>query len=76
MAQPKVRVQVIGDNIVVTLPGYSYAVTYYKPTGSPGLLMKYGVTSDDLRLQITGAEFLAAAWKCANAKARELGWIA
>lgn len=75
MPQPKLRVQVVGDNIVVTLPGYSYAVTYYKPNGSSGLLMKYSVTNDDLRLQMTGAEFLAEAWKCANAKARELGWI-
>ena len=67
--------QVVGGNLVVTLPGYSYGVTYYKPEGSPGLLMKCSVTDNDLRLQMTGAEFLAKAWKCANAKARELGWI-
>ena len=67
--------QVIGDNIVVTLPGYRCAVTYYKPNSSYGLLMKYSVTNDDLRLQMTGAEFLAIAWKRANAKAREWGWI-
>jgi hypothetical protein len=73
MTLPELRVQVVGDNIVVTLPGYTYAVTYYKPKGSPSLLMKYGVTNDDLRLQLTGAQFLAKAWKCANAKARELG---
>ena len=68
--------QVVGGNhVVVTLPGYSYAVTYYKPEGSPGLLMKCSVADNDLRLQMTGAEFLAIAWKRANAKARELGWI-
>ena len=38
--------------------------------------MKYSVTQNDLRLQMTGAEFLAQAWKLANDKARELGWIA
>jgi len=27
---------VIDDNIVVTSPGYSYSVAYYKPEGSPG----------------------------------------
>jgi hypothetical protein len=69
------RVRVLEDNIVVTLPGYTYAVTYYKPGGSPGLLMKYSVTENDVRLQMTGAEFLVEAWKLANNKARELGWI-
>jgi hypothetical protein len=76
MTNPGLRVQVVGDNIVVTLPGYSYAVTYYKPKGSPSLLMRYSVTEDDLSLQLTGAQFLADAWKRANVKARELGWIA
>jgi hypothetical protein len=69
------RVRVVEDNIVVTLPGYSYAVTYYKPGGSPGPLMKYSVTENDVRLQMIGAEFLVEAWKLANNKARELGWI-
>jgi hypothetical protein len=41
MKLPVLRVQVVDNNIVVTLPGYSYAVTYYKPQGSAGLLMKY-----------------------------------
>ena len=65
--------QVVDGNIAVTLPGYSYAVTYYKPEGSPGLLMKHSVTDNDLRLRMTGAEFLARAWKFANAKARSWG---
>jgi hypothetical protein len=75
MTKPQLRVQVVGDNIVVTLPGYRYAVSYYKPTGCPSLLMRYSVTNDDLRLQLTGAQFLAEAWKRANVKARELRWI-
>ena len=75
MTQQELRVQVVGDDIVVTLTGYSYTVTYYKPKGSSGLLMKYSVTHNDLRLQMTGAEFLVEAWKRAYAKARELGWI-
>jgi hypothetical protein len=33
MAQPDFRVQVVGVNVVVTLPRYRYAVTYYKPEG-------------------------------------------
>jgi hypothetical protein len=30
-SEPQLRVQVVNDEIVVTLPGYHYAVTYYKP---------------------------------------------
>jgi hypothetical protein len=75
MKSTVLRVQIVDHHIVVTLPGYSYAVTYYKPEGSPGLLMKCSATKDDLRLQMTGAEFLAEAWKLANNKARELRWI-
>jgi hypothetical protein len=30
---------------------------------------------DDLRIQLPVADFLAAAWRLANDKARELGWI-
>jgi hypothetical protein len=30
---------------------------------------------DDLRFSMTSGEFLAAAWKLAHEKARELGWI-
>ena len=30
---------------------------------------------DDLRIPMTLSEFLAQAWKLANARARELGWL-
>ena len=65
----------IDDNIVVTSTGYSYSVAYYKPEGSRGLLVRYSVAKNDLRLSMTGAQFLAKAWKLATDKARELGWI-
>jgi hypothetical protein len=67
----ELRVQVVGNDIVVTLPGYSYAVAYYKLESSPGLLMRYSAGKNDLRIQMTEAEFLAQAWKLANDKARE-----
>ena len=76
MTSPELRAHIIDNNIVVTLPGYSYAVTYYKPQGAAGLLMKYSVIQDDLRLRMTAAEFLSKAWKLANKRARELRWIA
>jgi hypothetical protein len=50
-------------------------VTYYKPTKSPQLLAKRISLKDDPLASITASEFLALAWRAANQKARELGWI-
>ena len=69
------RVQVVDDELIVTLPGSTYSVTYYKPERSPQLLAKRMADRDDLRIPMTAAEFLARAWRLANDKARELGWI-
>ena len=78
MRNPKteLRVSVVGDQIIVTWPGSIYSVTYYKRENTPQLLAKRIVDHDDLRFPMTAAEFLAEAWKLANAKARALGWIA
>jgi len=65
----------IGDEILVTLPQSHYAVTYYKLKNSNQLLAKRISDKDDPRIPMTGAEFLAKAWKLANNKAREVGWI-
>jgi hypothetical protein len=72
---PKLRVQVVDDEIIVTLLGTGYSVAYYKPENSPGLLAKRIADKDDPRIQMTVAEFLGKAWRAANDKARELGWI-
>ena len=73
---PKLGVLVSGNEIVVVLPGSIYTVTYFKRRGSPGLLAKNIADKDDPRIPKTAAEFLSQAWKVANSKARELGWIA
>jgi hypothetical protein len=70
------HVEVRGDEIIVTLPLTSHTVTYYKPSKSPQLLAKRFPGKDDPHARLTHAEFLARAWKVANRKARELGWIA
>ena len=77
MNNPKLflRAQVIDDEIVVTAPGSRYSVTYYKRENCPQLLAKGITDEDDLRFRMTAAEFLTEAWKLANDKARELGWI-
>jgi hypothetical protein len=69
------HVEVQGGNIVVTLPYTRYMVTYYKPSTSFGLLAKHFPDRNDPHARLTQADFLAQAWKLANAKARELGWI-
>ena len=70
------RVHVKVGEIIVTLPSSDYTVTYYKPASSKGLLAKNFSKEDDGRVALTQAEFLAQAWRLANNKARELGWIA
>ncbi len=72
---PKLHVQVVDDEIIVTLLGTDYSVTYYKPENSPGLLAKRISDSDDPRIPMRVSEFLVKAWKAANERARELGWI-
>jgi hypothetical protein len=71
----RLHVEVLEDEIIITLPFTHYIVTYYKPENSPGLLGKNFPTKDDSRVPMTQAEFLERAWKFANDKARELGWI-
>jgi hypothetical protein len=69
------NVEVRERDIIVTMPGTSYSVTYYKPARVPQLLAKRISDKDDPRTAMTLSEFLALAWKLANDKARELGWI-
>ena len=75
MVKTMLGVQVIDEEINVSLPGYSYSVIYYKPDNSPQLLAKRFPDRDDLRIEMKQSEFLTQAWRLANQKARELGWI-
>jgi hypothetical protein len=70
----ELRVQVVDDEIIVTLPGSHYSATYYKPANSPQLLAKNLSDRDDPHVAMRLSEFLALAWRLANDKPRELGW--
>ena len=72
----ELRVEVLGDEIIVILQATSYGVTYSKPGNSPNLVAKNCVPKIDAGAPMTHVEFLAKAWLAANVKARELGWIA
>jgi hypothetical protein len=75
-ADVRLRVEVQGDDIIVTLPGTSYVVTYYRAAAFPQqLLTKSHSGRDDEGAPMTQAEFHAHAWKAAKDKARELGWL-
>jgi len=50
-------------------------VTYVKPRAQLWLAATDMVHEDDPRIAMTSAEFLAKAWKVANDRARDLGWI-
>jgi hypothetical protein len=60
----------------VSLPESQLSMTYYKPDKSHQLLAKRITEKYDPRTPTTVSEFLAKAWKLANDKATELGWIA
>jgi hypothetical protein len=75
MARCDLDLEVCSDEITITLPSTNYRVTYYKPDNCPQLLARNFSSKDDKRASMTQAEFLARAWRLANNKARELGWI-
>ncbi len=75
MATYTLHIGVHGGEIVVTLPGSIYSVTYCKSPKGPHLFAKSLPTEYDRHAVMTSAEFLAEAWKLANDTARELGWI-
>jgi hypothetical protein len=75
-AKVSLSVEVQGDEIVVTLSGTSYVVTYYRAAAFPQqLLTKSHSGREDEDAPMTQAEFHSRAWKVARHKARELGWI-
>ncbi len=65
-----------GSEIVVSASETDDVMTYHKPANSPQLLARSFPRKEDRRVSMTLADFLTAACKLANDKARELGWIA
>ena len=68
MSKTGLRVVVDRYDIIITQPGSNFMAVYFKPPGQP-----YLVAKDP---PIGSREFSERAWEMANAKARELGWIA
>jgi hypothetical protein len=73
---PELRVAVHGNEIVVSASGTDYyVVKYYKPANLSKLLVKNFPRKEDMVVSMTLTDFLSAAYKLANDKARKLGWI-
>jgi hypothetical protein len=66
------RVSVVDEAIIVTMPGTSYSVSYHK-RNDPWLLASD--IRDDKNSPVSRWTFRARAWTAANEKTRELGWI-
>jgi hypothetical protein len=49
VSRPDLHLEVVDDEIIVTLPGASYTVTYHKPAELPQLLAKDFPRKDDSR---------------------------
>jgi hypothetical protein len=71
----RLKVEQGEDEITVTLPGTKFAVVYQKSADAPGLVAKSFWARNDQDAPIALNEFLALAWRAANDKARELGWV-
>jgi hypothetical protein len=73
----KIAVEVLDDEILVTMPGTSFSIVYER-TKDNQLIASYfsGRKVQDEENKISFPRFLSLAWTAANEKAREIGWIA
>ena len=70
----KLRVRVVDDGIR-NAPGVKIFGNLLQAENSAQLLAKAIPDTDDLRIAMTVSKFLAKAWRPANDKAKEVGWI-
>jgi hypothetical protein len=66
-------VDMIDDQIVVTMPGTQFLAAYRKREDMAALVARF--IRDDRHAAIPRSEFVALSWKLALAKAKQLGWI-
>ena len=72
----KVHVEVLGSEIVVKMPGTNFNIVYEKTDDNQLMANSFSGKVQDKKGQVSFPRFLALAWTAANAKAREIGWIA
>jgi len=77
LRRPKVTVELSGADIIVRMPGTSFSVVYEKTDDNQLIANFFSAPKlPEEKRKVTFPQFLALAWTAANAKAREIGWIA
>ena len=75
--KPHLTVEVLGADIVVTMPGTGCRVVYTKTEDNKLVASTFSAPKvPGEKRGITFAKFLGLAWTAANAKAKEIGWTA
>jgi hypothetical protein len=75
--KPKLTVEVSGADIVVTLPGTGCRVAYTKSEDNKLIVSSFSASRvPEEKRKISFPQFLALAWRAANDRAKEIGWIA
>jgi hypothetical protein len=69
-----IKVELVGEEIVVTRPGTDFVLGYKKNPDSPNLFLTRSWVAPTVSSP-TISEFRAKAFQAAVSKARELGWI-
>jgi hypothetical protein len=72
----KIIVEVLDDEILVTMPGTSFSVVYEKTKNNRLIASSFsGKKVQDERSMVSFPRFLSLAWTAANERAKEIGWI-
>ena len=72
----KIAVDVLDDEILVTMPGTSFSIIYERTKDNQLIASHFsGRKVQDERNKMSFPHFLSLAWTAANEKAREIGWI-
>jgi len=72
----KITVEVLDDEILVTMPGTSFSIVYEKTKDNQLIASSFsGRNNQDEKPKVSFPRFLALAWTAANEQAKELGWI-
>jgi hypothetical protein len=74
MLDPDLVLDLRDDRIVVGVPDKSYEAIFRRSADGPWLLVTSERLPDGHTVDST-AKFRASAWKAANKKARQLGWL-
>ena len=72
----KITVEVLDDEILVTMPGTSFSIVYEKTKDNQLIANSFSARKNqDQKRNVSFPRFLALAWTAANEKAREIGWL-